>query len=317
MRFLVVGCRGQDGTLLVERAQRDGHTVVGIDKGVVDGSSFSPFDVADSSQVEAFVAQERPERVFYLAAYHGSSEDADEPWPTLFAESMRVHVSSYVKLLEALVHHMPGARVFYAASSRIFGRVQTRPQNELHPVEPRCAYGISKAAGVFTGHLYRAQRGLFVCSGILYNHESPLRKPVFVTKKIVLGAVKALREKQQGKPFRFRLGDLSAEVDWGYAPDYVDAMMRILEVPTADDFVIATGEAHTVREFVEAAFEVVGLDWQDHVEEDRSLVVSGTPRVGDSTKLREATGWAPSLGFRDMVRTLVEAELVVSVSHER
>jgi GDPmannose 4,6-dehydratase len=211
-----------------------------------------------------------------------------------------------LNFLEAARVKSPKSRLFFASSSRVFGAPPSSPQDETTPLNPECVYGITKAAGQRCVRYYRQAHGLFAAAGILYNHESPLRAPAFVTTKIVRGAV-AIRRGQQSK---LVLGDLDAEADWGYAPDYVDAMRQILRLPAADDFVIASGASHTVRNFVEAAFGLVGLDWNAYVEVAPGLI-SGQRRsslVGNTAKLTAATGWKPSVSFTELVRILVQAE---------
>ena len=305
-RALVVGSAGQDGRLLTERLRAEGAAVLGIERERVtctEPFSADPIDVTDGEAVRAAVAAFRPERVVYLAAYHHSAEEKPPGDLDLFARSFAVHVRGLLCVLEAIRHEAPEARLFYAASSHVFGSPSSGPQTEDTPLAPACAYGVSKTAGVGCCRAYR-RRGVYASVGFLYNHESPLRAPRFVSQKIVQGAIAASRDPNA----ELVLGDLSAAVDWGYAPDAVDAMLRILEQPESDDYVIATGETHTVGEFAELAFAKLGLDYRDHVREDRSLVSpQNRVLVGDATRLRQRTGWAPSVSFAEMVGRLVEA----------
>jgi GDPmannose 4,6-dehydratase len=207
-----------------------------------------------------------------------------------------------LNVLQAMTVCSPEGRLFYAASSHVFGSSLADQVNESSPLRPDSPYAISKTAGLRCCRSFREQEGLFVATGILFNHESCLRKPSFVSQKIVRGALRARRD----PAFRLTLGDLDACVDWGYAPDYVDAMFRILQLPEPDDFVVASGELHSVGEFAKLAFEEVGLDWRNRVETDAQLLKRASyPVRGDSTKLRSATGWSPSVTFRDLVINLV------------
>jgi GDPmannose 4,6-dehydratase len=182
----------------------------------------------------------------------------------------------------------------------------TRLQDENTPLRPFSPYGITKTAGVQLCRMYRDSHGVHASVGFLYNHESPLRKSNFLSTRIVRSAVEISR----GRRTKLVLGDLSARVDWGYAPDYVEAMIRILQLNSADNFVISTKESHSVEEFVEVAFTHLGIDWRQHVEVQPSVVVKRfIELVGDNAKLRAATGWSPSVSFQGMVRLLVEAEL--------
>jgi len=186
----------------------------------------------------------------------------------------------------------------------MFGQPSAARQDETTPFAPRNSYAITKVAGAHTCALYRERYAVHASVGILYNHESPLRGPRFVTQRIVRGVWRAKRD----PTYRLRLGSLSAAVDWGYAPDYVDAMIRIVSQPAPSDYVVATGEPHTVRDFVEIAFGHLGLNWRVHVEEDPTLVnVTPATLVGDATKLRNQTGWRPTVNFEQMVRLLVDA----------
>lgn len=293
-RALIVGSAGQDGTLLGEHLRARGDTVTGLPRGE-----------RTAGEVEQLVQDGRPDAIYYLAAYHHSSEDPPIEPLALFERSAAVHVTQLLYFLEAIRKRAPAARLFYAASSLIFGEPAETPQTEDTPFRPICVYGITKTAGVQLCRHYRRTHGVYASVGILYNHESPLRAPKFVSKKIV----RAAHEIARGTRDRLVLGDLSAELDWGYAPDYVDAMHRILALPSPDDFVVATGEAHTVRELVELAFGQLGLDWRRHVEENRALITRPPlRRIGDASKLAAATGWRPATSFEAMVRALVEAE---------
>lgn len=243
-----------------------------------------------------------PSHVFYLAAHHHSSQDADlAKEAALWKRSVDVQVLGLVNTLEALRLHAPDARLFYAASSHIFGAPADSPQNENTPLIPNNVYGVTKIMGIETCLYYRRQHGLFASVGILYNHESVYRKEKFLSQKIIRGAL----EIKCGRATQLVLGDLSARVDWGYAPDYIDAMVRILQLPEPGEYVIATGEAHTVQEFVSVVFEHLDLDYKDWVVVDPSIIrKSNTLLIGDAGKLRRETGWTPSLSFPDMVRLL-------------
>ncbi|HEY1958812.1 MAG TPA: GDP-mannose 4,6-dehydratase [Polyangiaceae bacterium] len=290
-RAAVIGCAGQDGRLLVERLSRDAD-VVGVDAGDVD--------LADPDAARAWVERVEPSELYFLAAHHHSSEAAPDEAAELRA-CTEVHVTSWVNVLDALRRHAPACRAFYAGSSHMFGRPTETPQSEKTPFAPRSPYAITKVAGAHVAALFR-ERGMHVSVGILYNHESPLRGPQFVSQRIVRGARSAARDRS----FKLVLADLSAVVDWGWAPDYVDAMIRMVRESVPDDYVVATGKAHTVRDFVANAFAAVGLDWRDHVVEDPSLPKSKTSAlVGDATKLRTRTGWSPTSTFEEMIKALL------------
>jgi GDPmannose 4,6-dehydratase len=306
-RAVIVGCAGQDGRLLFELLEEQAYSIVGLMRGGVRSAHISatvdPVDVLDSSQVGALLDNFRPHEIYYLAAHHQASETRmyvprDVQWQLSFD----VHVKGLLSFLEGIRTKTPESRLFYACSSLVFGNPLTSPQTERTPLDPRSAYGITKAAGLQCCRMYRAASSVFASAGILYNHESPFRPEAFVSQKIVRGALRI----QAGLQNELLLGDLSAEVDWGWAPDYVRAMPAILGLPAPDDFVIATGVPHRVSEFARIAFEAVGLDWESYTREQPSLVAE--PRsglVGDASKLQHATGWTPSVSFEDMVRLLV------------
>ena len=293
---VIIGAGGQDGRLLGEQLEQAGASVVRLGRGDVD--------LLDRAPIDTLVRQHQPREIYYLAAHHHSSEDTlggDEA--ALFRTSLDVHVTGLVHFLEAIRTHSPATRLFYAASSHVFGQSEQPLQNEQTPCNPTCVYGITKTAGLHCCRYYRSAHGLFAAAGILYNHESPHRGPKFVSQKIISAALAIAAGHQE----RLVLGDLCARIDWGYAPDYVDAMRRILALPQADDFVIATGEQHSVQEFVEIAFAAVGMDWREHVVEDSGRITKQRRSLaGDASRLRTATGWQPSVTFRRMVQLLIE-----------
>lgn len=309
MNTLVVGCAGQDGRYLVERLTKAGHAAYGIDRcGLVapDGKRLQDCNIESASDMAAIIGEVAPERVFYLAAYHHSSEAKEAAETSILLPSFAVHVTGLVNVLDALVESQPQSRLFYAASSRVFGRPPASPQNEDTPFYPLCPYGISKAAGVHIVRLYR-RNGFFSCAGFLYNHESPRRPDHFVSRKIAK-AVAAIKRDHTDKLI---LGNLDATVDWGYAPEYVEAMDKILDLDEAGDFVIASGRPHTIEEFVAAAFGHANLAWQDHVEVNPSLIRltdAAAPMVGDSARLQALTGWRPKTDLSGLARLMVDAE---------
>ncbi len=309
-KALVIGCNGQDGSLLCTLLHKKGARVFGIDRASERTQRFvhfSALDICDLPRVNDLLAEARPDEVYYLAAYHHSAEQ-QKPSGEVVALSLQVNTQGLNNVLAAIADSpTPRARVFYAASSRVFGDPDADVQDENTPMAPVCAYGISKAAGVHLCRYYRREHDVYVSTGILYNHESPLRPEHFVTRKIVRAAVRI----SAGLELELVLGNLDARVDWGWAPDYVEAMHAILWLGCPDDFVLATGVLHSVREFVEIAFSAVGLNWREHVVE-RSGVLEGRravkPLCGSAARLQAATGWRPRVSFEEMVRIMVAAE---------
>jgi GDPmannose 4,6-dehydratase len=307
-RVIIVGANGQDGRILYDRLRDDGCAVLGIARDAVRSTEPGApvhVDITDRRQVLALVTGWRPDQVYYLAACHHSSEEqADKDTVSLFEQSHAVHVRGLLHFLEAMREVGRATRLFFAASSLVFGNAVTEMQDERTPMNPRCIYGITKAVGVRCCRYYRETHGVFAAAGILYNHESAYRQKKFVSQKIIRAAIGIAN----GRREKLILGDLSAKIDWGYAPDFADAMVRILALPEPDDFIVATGEAHTVREFAEIVFASLGLDWKAHVEEDASVLHRRRRTLmGNASKLRAATGWQPSVTFAEMVERLATA----------
>lgn len=307
-RVVVVGAKGQDGSILFRRRSQD-CAVLGLDLGFVAQHGLEGVaptrgvDLQNVDEVAELLKRLVPDELYYLAAHHHSSEEQPDEAAEI-RKGCEVHLIGLVNVLEAIRRHAPECRLFFAGSSQMFGEPASPRQNEATPFAPRNPYAITKVAGANACALYRERHGVHASVGILYNHESPLRGPRFVTQRIARGAWQAKRDPS----FKLRLGSLSGVVDWGYAPDYVDAMIRLVAQPAADDYVIATGESHTVRDFVEIAFRIVGVDWRTHVEEAPSLVrATRSTLIGDATKLRATTGWKPTVSFEQLVTILVRA----------
>ena len=308
-KAIIVGSEGQDGRFLYNLLLGKGYEVVGIDMHTVRCSTASNLplvvDISHADAVADLIRLIKPDEVYYLAAFHHSSEDEQVENIELFKRSYNVHVVSLVNFLEAITKHSRETRLFYAASSHIFGNPSTAIQDENTPINPNCIYGITKTDGLFTCRFYRDNYAIFTSVGILYNHESPLRHERFVSRKIIKGAL-AIKNGKQGKLI---LGDLNAEIDWGYAPDYVDAMHRMLNHHEPDDFVVATGVMHTVREFTQLAFDFLGLDYRSYVEENPAIMTKKAyRRTGNPRKLMELTGWRPSVDFGQMIRFMIAGE---------
>ena len=308
-KAIIVGCQGQDGRLLSGYLLKRKYQVIGLDQDSIEGlgiEEISPVNIKNQDDVSRLIQELKPDEVYYLAAFHHSSQSRQEQSDDLFRLSFEVHVLGLVNFLEAIRQYSPQTRLFYAASSHIFGDPKQRVQDETTAVNPGCCYGITKAAGVFLCRLYRKEHGIFACVGILYNHESALRQPEFISKKIITGAVNI----KNGKQEKLLIGDLGAQIDWGYAPDYVEAMHRIMNCKIPDDFIVATGVKHSVLDFIKTAFGCLNLDWKKYVVQDKSIITKKNfCRMGDARKLRKITGWKPSVDFIEMVKLLVEAEV--------
>lgn len=307
-RAIIVGAHGQDGRLLYDLLLKRGYSIVGIDKKLIHcspGISFKQINIRKYAEVAELIKKFQPQEVYYLAAFHHSSEDLAIKNVKLLRRSYEVHVAGLANFLEAIKSFWPKARLFYAASSHIFGEAKREIQDENMPINPNCIYGITKAAGLELCRFYRYRYGVFASVGILYNHESALRPDHFVSRKIIKGAINIKKGKQKD----LVLGDLRAVNDWGYALDYVRAMCLILNNALPDDFIIATGKRHTVLDFVKVAFGYLGLDWKACVKENRSIVRKQSfCRIGNPAKLKKRTGWKPSVDFKGMVKLLLAQE---------
>ena len=307
---LIIGSAGQDGVYLTRFLHTRGYSVSGIGRhgryGEVDRGY--PADLSDRGAVREVVEASQPDEVYFVAAFHHSSEGTRISEDELVASSFDVNTLALNHVLSALADLRPAARLLYASSSRVFGESTGLEQNEDTPLNPIEPYGISKAAGMLICRYWRRIRSLFAVSAILYNHESPLRPPSFLSQKIVQAAVKAFR----GASVELVLGNLSARQDWGHAADTVRAMWLILQQPAPEDFVVATGQLHEVRDWLEAAFGAFSLDWHTFVSERPGLLSRGRPTNalrGNSMRLREATRWQPEFTFEAMVQDMVNSEL--------
>ena len=290
-RAIVTGAAGQDGSYLTELLSGRGYDVRGIVRGDVD--------LLDRSALVALVRDVEPDEVYNLAAPSFVPASWDEP-----VEVARLGAVGSTVLLEAIREVDPAIRLFQASSAEVYGVPAETPQTEATPILPISPYGAAKAYGNFIVAAYRRRHGLHASCGILYNHESPRRSTEFLPSKVAHGAA----EIAVGRRSELALGDLDVQRDWGYAPDYVEAMWLMLQQDEPGDYVVATGELHSVRELVELAFAHAGLDWREHVRVDESLKRGqGYRLLGDAAKAQERLGWKPSVSFEELVALLVDA----------
>lgn len=306
---VIVGSHGQDGRFAFDSLAEKGYGVIGLDKGVIKTKATEwnmPVDIIYKDAVFEFLKKVQPDEVYYLAAFHHSSEDQGVDEIELFEKSYSVHVFSYLNFLQGIRLYSPKTRMFYAASSLIFGEADSEVQDETTPFRPNSAYGITKLDGLMLSRYYREKYGTFASVGIFYNHESEYRSGKFISMKIVEAAVNI----KKGVQSKLVVGDLATEVDWGYAPDYIDAIQRILQLEKADDYIIATGQKHSIQELASIAFEYVGLDWKQYVRENQTILTRRRkPMVGNAEKLKKATGWQPKTGFDEMIRKMVNSKM--------
>jgi GDPmannose 4,6-dehydratase len=311
----VTGISGQDGSYLAEHLVDQGYKVFGLVRRtsgrnpnldrithLSDRVELLNGDLLDQNSLINAIAESRPDEIYNLAAQ--SFVPASFSQPVLTGEFTALGVT---RILEAIRVVNPKIRFYQASSSEMFGKAASVPQNEQTKFHPRSPYGVAKLYGHWITVNFRESYGIFAVSGILFNHESPRRGPEFVTRKITLAAARIAAGKQK----ELRLGNLDAQRDWGFTGDYVRAMHRMLQQPEPIDYVIGTGETHTVREFVDLAFSYLNLDWQKYVVIDPKLVRPAEVDllIADPRRAREELGWVPDVGFRELVKMMVDADV--------
>lgn len=321
-KALITGITGQDGSYLTEFLLGKGYEVYGIirrsssfNTGRIDHLYMDPHergvhlklvfgDLNDASSLSRIVRDIQPDEIYNLAAQSHVRVSFDVPEYT-----GEVSGIGATRLLEAIREAGSKARFYQASSSEMYGQVRETPQSERTPFYPRSPYGAAKVYAFWMTVNYREAYNMFACNGILFNHESPRRGETFVTRKITM-ALARIKHSLQDKLY---LGNLDAKRDWGFAGDYVEAMWLMMQQETADDYVIATGETHSVREFLDAAFDHAGLDWKKHVEIDQRYLrpTEVDLLLGDASKARKVLKWRPRVGFRDLVKMMVDADMAL------
>ncbi len=308
-KAVIVGNTGQDGYYLSHLLREKKYEIIGVSSKTVSENNYGilAVDVLQSEQVASLLKIFQPDEIYFLAAVHQSSSDRQIEDGILFQESIDLNVKALVNFLEGIRKYSSQSRIFYAASSHVFGDVKESPQNETTPLRPDCIYGITKAAGVGVCHFYRGNHDIFAVIGIFYNHESPLRASKFVSKKIVEAAV-AIKMKLKNE---LVLGNLESQIDWGYAPDYMKAVFCMMQLPKAEDFIISSGTVHTIKDFVEGVFKYLDLNWSEFVKVNPSLITKKQKRnlFGNNQKIKKATGWFPEVDFSGLIKILVDDEL--------
>lgn len=312
-RALITGITGQDGSYLAEFLLAKGYEVVGVVRRtshhsyeridhLLDRVTILPADLLDQHSLTTVLKETEPDEVYNLAAQ--SYVPTSWSQPVLTGEFTALGVT---RILEAIRLAWPKARFYQASSSEMFGRAMETPQKESTPFYPRSPYGVAKCYGHWITVNYRESYNLYAVSGILFNHESPRRGIEFVTRKVTDGVARI----KAGLAAELRLGNLDARRDWGFAGDYVDAMWRMLQPSEPEDYVIGTGETHTVRELVEIAFQHAGLDWERYVKIDPRFVRPAEVDIllADPSKAARELGWRPTVTFAGLIRMMVDADL--------
>jgi GDPmannose 4,6-dehydratase len=319
-KALITGITGQDGSYLAELLLQKGYEVHGLirraslfntariehiyqDPHARDARFFLHHgDLLDGSVVNKLLRSIRPDEVYHLGAQSHVRVSFEMPEYTAHVTALGT-----LRLLEGLREAgMEHTKFYQASSSEMFGTAQEVPQKETTPFYPRSPYGVAKVYAYWIARNYREAYGMFVCNGILFNHESPRRGETFVTRKITLGIADILADRTE----KLYLGNLDAKRDWGYAPEYVEVMHRMMQYHTPGDYVIATGETHSVQEFVEEAFLLAGLDWRRHIEIDRRYMrpTEVDLLIGDASKAKRELGWEPKVKFKELVAIMLEAD---------
>lgn len=323
-RALITGITGQDGSYLAEWLLSQGYEVHGVVRrialeqstqrytrlqAILPRITLHPGSLDNYASLFQIVQKVQPTELYHLGAQSFVAVSFEDPFSTL-----RTNIDGTLFVLEAVRHAAPQCRVYFAGSSEMFGNAEEVPQRESTRFHPRSPYGVSKVAGFDLTRNYREAYGLFACSGILFNHESPRRGVEFVTRKISRGVAAIVRGEAQS----LTLGNLAARRDWGFAGDYVRAMHAMLQRATPADYVVATGETHSVQEFCELAFAHAGLDWQKYVRTDPAFQrpAEVDTLIGDATLAETELGWQPGTDFPGLVQMMVDADLAAGRSPE-
>lgn len=313
---LITGVSGQSGSYLAEILLHHGYRVIGMVRRIskpnnenleepLKSTNFKLVmgDMTDGDSIRRLVEEYMPDEIYNLAGMSYVRASYDTPSTT-----MDINTTGFIRILEAVRAIVPQCKVYQACSSEMFGKVQEIPQRETTPFYPRSPYGVSKAAAYYLAKTYRESYGMDIRCGILFNHESPRRGEEFLSRKVCKGVAEISKDRTK----RLTLGNLESKRDWGYAREYMQWVYMIMQHETPDDFVIATGETHSVKEFVQLAFEVVGIsNWEDFVDYDKDLTRPAEVDIliGDSSKSRDVLGFEPHIKFRDLVEIMVNAEL--------
>ena len=314
MRALITGITGQDGSYLAEFLLDKGYEVYGIVRrsslekfdrieAITDKIRFVEGDLTDQSSLDQALQQLKPDELYNLAAQSFVPVSWNQPVLTADVTGLGA-----LRVMEAIRKHSPQTKFLQASSSEMFGKVREKPQTEKTPFHPRSPYGVAKTFGHHITVNYRESYGLFACSSICFNHESPRRGIEFVTRKVSQTVAKI----KLGVADKLKMGNIDAQRDWGFAGDYIRAMWLMLQQPQADDYVIATGKTHSVQELLEVAFSHAGLDWKKYVEIDPKLVRPAEVDYlcGDASKAEKVLGWVPQVTFKQLIEMMVDADLL-------
>tara|TARA_B100000795_G_scaffold225683_1_gene181476 strand:- start:192 stop:1139 length:948 start_codon:yes stop_codon:yes gene_type:complete len=305
---IITGIRGQDGTYLAKLLLKKNYKIIGIcnpknkTNKKIDNVNLKSIDLNDYKKISKLIEQTKPNEFYHLAAQSFINYKFEDEF---FKLNPNINGTHYI--LSAIKNYSPKTRFYFAASSEIFGDAKFFPQNEKSEFNPRSAYGISKVAGFHLTKNYREAYNLFSCSGILYNHESPLRNENFVSKKITMAIARIISKKQK----KLILGSINSKRDWGYAEDYVEAMWKMLQQKKPQDFVIGTGKMHSVKDFLNIAFKYVGLDYKKYIKFDKKFLRPKDTTVlqADFKKAQKILKWRPKTNFKELVHKMVDFDI--------
>jgi GDPmannose 4,6-dehydratase len=321
-RALITGITGQDGSYLAELLLAEGYEVHGLVRrvaledpahrlsriaGILDRITLHAASLESFPSLYTAIAKVQPDELYHLASQSFVTQSFEDAFSTF-----RTNIDGTHYVLESVRLAAPHCKLYFAGSSEMFGNSPHSPQNEDTPFSPRSPYGVSKLTGFHLARNYREAYDMFVCAGILFNHESPRRGYEFVTRKITSYAARI----KLGLAKELPLGNLESRRDWGYAPDYVRAMFLMMQQPVPHDLVVATGETHSVREFCAAAFGTLGLDYREYVKQSTQFYRPAEIHVlqGDATRARATLGWQPTIGFQGLVELMVENDLRIAAA---
>jgi|688.fasta_scaffold17553_2 GDPmannose 4,6-dehydratase len=291
---LIIGAGGQDGILLSELLKTKNYRLVLVFK--------DQLNMSDKFEIEEFIVNNMSDEIYYFASENPSSQDEESS----SIKSFNTNLIFLINLFEAVINLKIQTKIFYASTSHIFSGNQSLNQTEESIAEPISLYGLTKFYATHACGYYRKNKNIYISTGILFNHESKYRKESFVSKKITLGIKKILNKEIS----KLELGDIDIQIDWGYAPDFVEAMYKIMQLKYSSDFIISTNETHSLREFLDIAFSHVGLNYLDYININNSIVKrTNNHKIGNNSKLIKSINWSPSVNFKQMVEKLVDDEL--------
>ena len=307
-KAIIIGVSGQDGTLLKKYLKNKNYTIIGIGnvkKEAQNSNKIELWDILNKQSMKELFSKVKNSEVYYLAAHHHSSEQNlnKVDFCELIQQSFKVHVEGLINVLNAIYEKKSNSRVFYASSSLIFSGRNGKMQNETTPIEPQEAYGISKATGGMIAREFREKLGVYVSTGILYNHESALRNNQFLTRRVIETAYRI----SKGSHEKCIIGNLKAEVDWGYAPDYVKIFHSVLQLEKPEEFIIASGKLIKIEAFVKAVFKYFNLNWKDHVVESNDVIYrKSKTKCGSINKLNKFIKNIPSYSLSKFTELLIK-----------